>query len=152
MVHHLALQMFLLMANISVVVGSFIFVLACLMTMGIKRFLLPEPLRPPMFALGDKRRTIRAFSRTAIELGDGQGHFAAQTAKLVDISLEGLCFSSSLEIHSGDEIQARINSAEEGPLTIDGQVVWTRTQAHDHLYGLKIQKAVYEIPAAAAKS
>jgi len=95
---------------------------------------------PAMLSVSDQRRMWRAVTQSSLELEDPSGQFDA-SARLMNISLDGVCFASSLQLKKGERVEAKLHSSKDWLLHLSGRIVWLKPEPSHTLYGLAIQKA-----------
>jgi len=99
---------------------------------------LPARRQPALAEVRDPRRMDRVNYPSALQLQDPAGRFSGEPAQLLNLSLGGLSFSSSRRLGDGERICLRLPAAGKRFLHIIGHIVWTRPDAQESTYGLKI--------------
>mgnify|MGYP001559876880 FL=1 len=85
----------------------------------------------------EKRRARRVKHDSVLEIYDSQGKLVDAVLRLVDLSTDGACFTSTQALPRGARIQARLRLLGEGVLYVTGRIVWTKTKGNATRYGLK---------------
>jgi PilZ domain len=102
---------------------------------------LPALQQPALSEARDPRRMFRIDYLSDLKLEDPSGRFFGESARLLNLSLGGLGFSSPILLREGERICVRLSSSAKRFLRIDGLIVWAKTDARESRYGLKIQDA-----------
>jgi len=100
---------------------------------------------PAMLSVSEQRQMWRVESRSGLELQDAAGQFDA-AARLMNISLGGVCFASTLKLEQGSQVEAKLRSSKDWLLQLSGRIVWLKPEPTHTLYGLSIQKASQRRP------
>lgn len=77
-------------------------------------------------------------NHSILELGDALGRWDT-TARLVNISLGGICFTSLLKLKKDEAVQAKLRSFQNSLLHLSGRIAWSKTESHHTRYGLEIE-------------
>lgn len=85
----------------------------------------------------EKRKTVRAKHDSVLEIYDAQGKLVDAILRLVDLSSEGACFTSTQALPRGARIQARLRLLGQGVLYVAGRILWTKTKGNATRYGMK---------------
>jgi hypothetical protein len=93
---------------------------------------------PALLSVSEQRRMWRAQSQSCLELEDLSGQFDA-SARLMNISLGGICFASALKLEEGSQVEAKLRSSKDWLLHLSGRIVWLMPEPTHTLYGLAIQ-------------
>ena len=112
-----------------------------LFTYYFKARFLPALQQPALAEARDPRRMFRIECPSVLELGDPAGRFIAGTARLLNLSLGGLCFSSAMRLNEGEQIRLRLSASPERLIRIDGRIVWANQNPSESRYGLEIHTA-----------
>ncbi|HVA65940.1 MAG TPA: PilZ domain-containing protein [Elusimicrobiota bacterium] len=89
----------------------------------------------------EKRRAPRAKHDSVLEIHDGAGQVILNVARLVDVSANGACFSSTTVFPVGQEVAARLRLLKEGLLEIRGRIIWAKKKSNATLYGIAFETA-----------
>lgn len=84
----------------------------------------------------ENRRAARSKRDSVLELFDESGAVITGIGRLVNVSTEGMCFSSAIPFAQGDAVRARLRLLKEGQLDISGHIVWARRKTNTTLYGV----------------
>lgn len=85
----------------------------------------------------EKRKSRRVKHDSVMEIYDGAGKLVSAVLRLVDLSNDGVCFTSTQALPRGARIQARLRLLSEGVLYISGRILWTRTKGNATRYGVR---------------
>ena len=85
----------------------------------------------------DKRRLRRMAFRSRLEFFSETNRLAGE-GQIINISENGICFSSKADLHFGDRIQARLATPYNGMKRVIGRIIWTRSRLFVTRYGVRI--------------
>jgi len=143
-ISYVAFQIFLLGTSLALLAGSVVglyFRAHRLSDEALSSFSRQASESKPISSHATERRCSRRLpSHVTLELQDGSGQFAEGNGQLLDISLKGACFKSSVLLRRGQRIVARLHSSKEGLLQVTARVVWLRQQTQDALYGIEFRR------------
>ena len=88
----------------------------------------------------ENRRAPRRIHNSVVEIYDDSGNAIADTARLVDFSDIGACFSTPKVFAVGQGLRLRLRLLREGRLYIRARIVWAKPKANTVLYGVEFEK------------
>jgi len=127
--------------SINFAVTSTLMLLGLLYARYYKATCLESVSRFKMSSPYEHRRMDRVDYESNIDLSDGSGR-RDQSARLVNISLGGLCFLSSLPLKPGEHVQATWAPSKVRCLEIGGRVAWQKLTGNGTLFGIAIKDVV----------
>jgi hypothetical protein len=88
----------------------------------------------------ENRRATRRTHNSVVEIYDDSGNAIAETARLVDYSDVGACFSTPKEFAVNQLLRLRLRLLREGRLYIRARIVWAKKEANTIFYGVEFEK------------
>jgi len=95
-----------------------------------------------MILMADKenRKAPRRAHNSVVEIYDEAGNAIAETARLVDYSDAGACFSTPKVFAIHQPLRLRLRLLREGRLYIRARVIWARKKSNTTHYGVNFER------------